>query len=572
MKIKKFFLSILVVAFCFGVTTPAVWSATPFGVDVTDAIDDGLDYLRSQNVFTNSSDTYAQARGLCLLALLEKRASADFDAAVNGYANSSPADKLLAEAAVKLILENTNYGAARAGFYAYSHGQNMMALSLYARTGGPLPPGYAGPYTLRTAIDKLVDQTVAAQTLGVPSNANSAGYWGYTGNGADSSTTQFAIAGLAAAKAFYLNEGDPGSRVVPIDVALARTRDAYAVNQRVDGGHGYQRTGYASSYQQTASALWCSMLGGAGLNDAAVQGYLSWQQQNYNYQTIYAAYNSWPMSYYYYLWSSSKAYTLIEDSGTPPNAGNKTTTDLGTLLNAPIVLDRADYRLAHRDPSTDVRVPQRGAGGAGFYALESPRWYYDYAYSLMTQQGADGRFTASSYRNNGLTSYNHGLWNTFSGQAYAILVLQRSLGGACLDTDQDGVCDDEDNCVQTPNPGQEDADGDGLGDACDNCPNNANPDQADTDGDGVADACDNCPAISNQDQADRDQDGEGDACEPPGFAVCDVDGDGDVDRADTSMILRKLNQPASGPNDPMDADGDGIITLKDVKLCLRLVR
>lgn len=44
----------------------------------------------------------------------------------------------------------------------------------------------------------------------------------------------------------------------------------------------------------------------------------------------------------------------------------------------------------------------------------------------------------------------------------------------CSDVDNDGVCDDDDNCVQTPNPNQEDLDGDGVGDACDGCPDDSN--------------------------------------------------------------------------------------------------
>ena len=83
----------------------------------------------------------------------------------------------------------------------------------------------------------------------------------------------------------------------------------------------------------------------------------------------------------------------------------------------------------------------------------------------------------------------------------------------CTDTDTDGVCDEVDNCVNTPNPDQTDTDGDGVGDACDNCPAVINADQTDTDGDGVGDACDNCPAVINADQTDTDGDGVGDLCE-----------------------------------------------------------
>jgi hypothetical protein len=61
--------------------------------------------------------------------------------------------------------------------------------------------------------------------------------------------------------------------------------------------------------------------------------------------------------------------------------------------------------------------------------------------------------------------------------------------GLPADSDGDGIPDQEDNCPETPNPGQEDDDGDGIGDGCDNCPGVANPDQVDTDGDGTGDAC-----------------------------------------------------------------------------------
>jgi len=67
--------------FSLGLSGPAVGDITPFSQDVNDAIDDGLDYIRNNNLLTNQNDS----TGLLLLALLEKRQSADFNAPIVGY-------------------------------------------------------------------------------------------------------------------------------------------------------------------------------------------------------------------------------------------------------------------------------------------------------------------------------------------------------------------------------------------------------------------------------------------------------------------------------------------------------
>ena len=52
-------------------------------------------------------------------------------------------------------------------------------------------------------------------------------------------------------------------------------------------------------------------------------------------------------------------------------------------------------------------------------------------------------------------------------------------GFSCGDTDSDLIPNTWDNCINTPNPGQQDSDNDSIGDACDNCPNVVNMHQAD---------------------------------------------------------------------------------------------
>ena len=82
-----------------------------------------------------------------------------------------------------------------------------------------------------------------------------------------------------------------------------------------------------------------------------------------------------------------------------------------------------------------------------------------------------------------------------------------------MDTDDDGIADDEDNCPQYANPDQMDGDSDGVGDACDLCPELEDPSQSDQDLDGVGDACDLCPDVSDPNQVDSDEDNVGNACD-----------------------------------------------------------
>jgi hypothetical protein len=57
--------------------------------------------------------------------------------------------------------------------------------------------------------------------------------------------------------------------------------------------------------------------------------------------------------------------------------------------------------------------------------------------------------------------------------------------------------------------------------------------------------------------------------EPVPPMLCDVDTDEDIDRSDISLIVASRNQPASGPDDPRDVDGDGQITIRDARSCMR---
>ena len=174
---------------------------TPFEQDVATSIDRGLDYLEGIGAFgpspgsCNNFGDNSEARGLALLALLEKRASGNPGDPPQGYSGASAADKGRMRNAVACMLDWSDTMSA----LSYHNGNYLMGLSLYLRSGGPdkaslitsgeIPAGSAGNYDdLITAINRMVDRLTIAPN---PQTAN--GYWGYTvPNVDDSSTTQLA--------------------------------------------------------------------------------------------------------------------------------------------------------------------------------------------------------------------------------------------------------------------------------------------------------------------------------------------------------------------------------------------
>ena len=66
------------------------------------------------------------------------------------------------------------------------------------------------------------------------------------------------------------------------------------------------------------------------------------------------------------------------------------------------------------------------------------------------------------------------------------------------------------------------------------------------------------------------EDSEPDVCVVTVLRAGDLDGDGEVDVEDLTILLAGRGQPASGAGDPRDLDGDGYITVADARKLVTL--
>jgi hypothetical protein len=147
-----------------------------------------------------------------------------------------------------------------------------------------------------------------------------------------------------------------------------------------------------------------------------------------------------------------------------------------------------------------------------------------------------------------------------------------SVNNGSTDSDDDTIIDTADNCPDAANTDQLDTDGNGIGDACDTAEDNAVPDNSsqipqpepiiDTDNDSIPDNVDNCPLISNSDQINSDDDLQGNACDE------NDDNDMFADQTDNCPTIVNEDQTDTdgdliGNSCDPDVDGDGAVSTED---------
>ena len=486
---------------------------TPFGDAVYGATERGLAWVRAQTV---DGQFGGNATALGGLTLLGRKTSRHWGAPARGFGGSTAQDRSRLRAmAARIIGQDpalSNAGPAE----SYLTGINLVFLSQYLATGGP--NNVEAAVTVRAAIQNGVAALHAIQAR--VNDACLTRSWNYTETleTGDLSSSQVATMGLSAAAS--LVEG----AVEPLD-GIGVFLDAA---QNPDGGFGYRACqNMPSTTSMTAAGINIHLTAGLDPLSDRSQLAMAWLRDNYRSDDHVAG--DYPQSYYYALWSLTKALTAMTDDGRAGLWG---------------------------DAIGGVREPV-----ADGFPTEPPGWYYDFAYSLIDTQNAAGNWPCQLPR---------GCWQPHSATAFSLLVLQLSLGGACGDDlgDQDGVCQGDDNCPNLPNPEQRDRDNDGIGDACDNCPAVANAGQADNDGDGIGNRCDSYDCIEAgleicngrdddcDERFDEERPGAGAACATGELGIC---AEGETECIGGLLVWVRERDPIPEECDNLDNNCNGEI-------------